>query len=75
MAPGRSLAVGAQLPWGNRDGTVEPALAIYAAPGGSRLFAPLPDSYINAGFNQGTTTTLGAFFVGYPASLDPPECQ
>ena len=57
------------VPWGNVSGQVSPLLAIYVAPDGSSPFQRLPDSTGNAGFNRGSITRGGLFFVGYPGVI------
>ena len=53
--------------WSNKSGIAVPndQLVIYwSATGAEGSWAPLSDSYRNAGFNQGSLTTTGHFFVG-----------
>jgi hypothetical protein len=52
------------VPYGNSVSL--PSLAIYAADSVEGPFQPLPDSYTNAGFMQGSTMRLGAFVVAAP---------
>jgi hypothetical protein len=62
-----------QIPWTVSSGsTVEPKLSIYVSRGGA--FERVADSYINAGFSQGTVTQLGSFFTGWPKPADELAC-
>jgi hypothetical protein len=63
-----------QLPYGNRDGSIGRALAIYTFSTPGEEPTRLADSYVNAGFLQGSTSKLGYFFAGYPieAEVDCP---
>ena len=54
------------IPFGNKDGTVAAGLAIYRASSPSGPFARLADSYVNAGFMQGSVFEFGYFFAGAP---------
>jgi hypothetical protein len=58
----------------NNEMLVTNALAIYGGPSVSGPFKRLADSYVNAGFMQGSTKTLGAFFVGYPKRPEQAAC-
>src|ERR1700690_3832310 len=51
-----------RFPWSNVGFSVPRNLAIWFSLDGS-CFTPLPDSYVNAAFNQGSTSTLGYFIV------------
>ena len=62
------------VPWGNVSGTVSQSLALYTAPDASSPFTRLADSYTNAGFEQGSVTQGGLFFVGYPTTDYNPTC-
>lgn len=62
------------IPWGNVDGTVSRALAIYRAEDASSPYVRVADSYTNAGFEQGTVRQGGLFFVGYPGVDSDPAC-
>ncbi len=55
------------FPWSNVSGAVPQNLAIWFSPDGA-CFSPLPDSYLNAGANNGSTRQLGYFIVGVPRS-------
>ena len=73
---GLQLAKAATLrvPWSSNLTNVPGALAIYARDeSGSCGFARLPDSYTNAGFEQGLLTELGYLLVAAP-STNPPSC-
>jgi hypothetical protein len=61
-----ALPISLKVPWGNRDGSGGTELGLYtfAQPGDTPV--RVSDSYINAGFMQGTTAELGYFFAGYP---------
>ena len=54
------------VPWANKDGQVAAALAIYRANDPNGPFAKVTDSYVNAGFMQGSVKELGYFFSGAP---------
>jgi hypothetical protein len=60
--------------WANKDGSVDRSLAIYAGPDVSGPFERLPDSYVNAGFMQGSIKHFGAFFAGYPKTPSETSC-
>jgi hypothetical protein len=49
------------------------ALSIWFSPDGS-CFTRVPDSYTNAGFEQGSTTQLGYFIVGTPRTAATESC-
>jgi hypothetical protein len=56
-----------KIPWGSTQGLQECGIAIYTrAESGDCAFAPLGDSYVNAGFNQGSIDHLGYLFVAAP---------
>jgi hypothetical protein len=61
-----ALPISLKVPSGNRDGQVGRELGLYtfAVPGDTPV--RLSDSYVNAGFLQGSATELGYFFAGYP---------
>jgi hypothetical protein len=59
-----------QVPYGNRDGSHGKELAIYTFSEPGEEPTRLADSYINAGFMQGSTKTLGYFFAGYPIEAE-----
>jgi hypothetical protein len=64
-----------QVPWEvprPGGGSVPKELAIYTSPNIGGPWAPLSDSYTNAGFSMATALTGGYFFVGYP---EQDECQ
>jgi hypothetical protein len=54
-----------RIPWGNTSSATQ-GFSIYTAPSTCAEPAKLPDSYVNAGFLQGTTQRLGIFFAGTP---------
>jgi hypothetical protein len=60
--------------WSNRDGSVAQALAIYRAYEPSGPFARIADSYVNAGFMQGSVSEFGYFFAGAPKTSDQLAC-
>lgn len=62
------------IPWSNESGQVSQSLSIYWAAGCGGVFEPLADNYINAGFNQGSTTKLGWAVVGYPKGAALASC-
>lgn len=53
------------IPWSNLSGLVDGPLAAHWSVDGCS-WAPLADSYINAGFHQASTTRLGFAFSGFP---------
>jgi hypothetical protein len=55
-----------RIPWRAGNGLVPTELALYwsTEPGGSCEMTPLADSYVNAGFNQGTLKHFGWGIVG-----------
>lgn len=61
-----------QFPWSNASGTAQ-GLAIWSSPDGV-CFTRVPDSYTNAGFEQGSTTQLGYFIVGAPRTPSAASC-
>jgi hypothetical protein len=66
-----ALPVPMHVPWGetNMGG---PSFAIYTSPDSCSEPSRLGDSYVNAGFLQGTTTRLGVFFAGTPSGFPAP---
>jgi hypothetical protein len=63
------------VPWGSTSGDVAGGLAIYArAESGACGFAPLGDSYVNAGFNQGSVDHLGYLVMGAPRTAADAAC-
>jgi hypothetical protein len=62
--------VALQLPWGNRAGTVGGELSIYFRAHERADWERVPDSYVNAGFMQGSLVGLGFYFAGYPISAE-----
>jgi hypothetical protein len=71
---GLTLVVPARirLPWSNLSGSV-PALSIWFSPDGV-CFTPVPDSYTNAGFEQGSVTRLGYFIVATQRTATTAAC-
>jgi hypothetical protein len=65
-----TVALPIVIGWANKSGLSaggpSAPLAIYAAPDVAGPFTRLPDSYVNAGFMQGSIKAFGAFFSGYP---------
>jgi hypothetical protein len=72
--PGLVLASPAslRLPWSNDSGSVSD-LSIWFSPDGT-CFTRLGDSYTNAGFEQGSTATLGYLIVGTPRGTATARC-
>ena len=71
-----------QLPWGSgplpspQSGpsvTIAAGLAIWFSPDGT-CFTRVPDSYTNAGFEQGSVTQLGYFIVGAARTAASAAC-
>ena len=60
--------VALQLPWGNKAGSVGQELSIYYSPDLDADWERVPDSYVNAGFMQGSFIGLGYYFAGYPVA-------
>lgn len=60
-----AVPVKVRIPWGNSLTQVSNALSIYWAGGCGGTFERVPDSYVNAGFNQASTKQLGWAIVGY----------
>jgi hypothetical protein len=65
-----SSPVNIVVPWGNRSGSVGSALSIYAASSNTATPERVPDSYVNAGFLQGSVRKFGLFFAGYPIAAE-----
>ena len=61
-----------RLPWSNLSGSV-PSLSIWFSPDG-HCFTRVPDSYTNAGFEQGSATQLGYFIVAAQRSAATASC-
>lgn len=61
-----------RVPWGGPNGVVPP-LAIYFSTDGT-TFTRIPDSYTNAGFEQGSLTQLGWLIVGIPRTDATANC-
>jgi len=63
-----SVPVRVDIFWSNRSGLVVPndqLLIYWSATGADGSWVPLPDSYRNAGFNQGSVQQAGGYaFVG-----------
>lgn len=63
------------LPYENVSGIVAPELVIEASRDCGASYKPISDSYINAGFLQGSLSQLGPVFAGYPRTqLDVAAC-
>jgi hypothetical protein len=62
------------VPFGGNDGGMPRTLAIYAAADPAGPFERVSDSYINAGFLQGSITHFGAFFAGSPRTAAQAAC-
>ncbi len=61
-----------RLPWSNLSGIVS-GLSIWFSPDGG-CFSRLPDSYTNAGFEQGSITQLGYFVVAAERTASTATC-
>ncbi len=72
---GLALAQGSAIrfPWSNSLATTPRDLAVWFSPDG-QCFTRVPDSYTNAGFEQGTASQLGYFIVGSPRSSATATC-
>ena len=68
------LQIDLTVPFGGNDGEIPPTLAIYAAADPAGPFERVLDSYINAGFLQGSITHFGAFFAGSPRTAAQAAC-
>jgi len=62
------------VPFGGNDGEIPGTLAIYAAADPVGPFERVSDSYINAGFLQGSITHFGAFFAASPRTAEEAAC-
>ncbi|MDP8998501.1 MAG: hypothetical protein M3O46_00135 [Myxococcota bacterium] len=62
-----------QLPSSNSGSGTFGQIAIWFSPDGS-CFTRLPNSYVNAGFNQGSAKELGYFVVGVARSASTLKC-
>ncbi|HEU4583001.1 MAG TPA: hypothetical protein VFS67_32300 [Polyangiaceae bacterium] len=62
------------VPFGGNDGAIPRTLAIYAAADPEGPFERVSDSYINAGFLQGSIQHFGAFFAGAPRTEADAAC-
>jgi hypothetical protein len=62
---GFAFPVTLHVPWGNTSGS-NSSFAIYVGSDVCSEPQRLPDSYVNAGFLQGTITQTGIFFAGTP---------
>jgi hypothetical protein len=62
------------VPYGNNDGEVPASLGIYFRPYESLPFEPIRDSYINAGFLQGTWERTGMFLAAHPRTPGQANC-
>jgi hypothetical protein len=62
------------VPYGGNDGPIPRTLAIYAAADPQGPFERVADSYVNAGFLQGSITRFGAFFAGSPRTDADAAC-
>ena len=64
-----------QVPWGNFEGDTPRDLALYWSPSGAPTsFTRLPDSFVNAGFNQASARNGGFLFVGAPKGARHAHC-
>lgn len=63
-----------RVPFGGNDGELPGTLAIYVAADPAGPFERIPDSYINAGFLQGSTTRFGAFIAASPRTPELAAC-
>ena len=62
------------VPFGGNDGEIPATLAIYAAADPVGPFERVNDSYINAGFLEGSITHFGAFVAGLPRTAAEAAC-
>jgi hypothetical protein len=62
------------LPYGNNDGEIPASLGVYFRPDATLPFEPIPDSYINAGFLQGTWERTGMFLAAHPRTPNQTTC-
>ena len=62
------------VPYSNKSGDVPASLSIYFANDPSGPFSRVEDSYVNAGFMEGSITRFGALFVGYPKTAEQLNC-
>jgi hypothetical protein len=77
IEPARTeFAVRAEImvPYGNMTTLINNSLSIYQALDDSSRFERISDSYINAGFLQGSLTRTGLVFAGYPEMDSDPAC-
>jgi hypothetical protein len=63
-----------RVPWGSTSGVTANGLAIYERDETTCAFAPLGDSYVNAGFNQGSIAHLGYLLAGAPRTAAGASC-
>ncbi len=65
---GAPLAVPAKVavPFQNDQNTVPKELSIYQSTDGGSTWVRIADSYINAGFLEGSLASPGLVFAGYP---------
>ncbi len=71
---GAQFPIDLTIPYGGNDGIIPATLAIYVATHSAGPFEALPDSYINAGFLQGSTTRFGVFLAGSTRTPDLAGC-
>ena len=68
MGQEHAIPASLEVPHSNMKGMEYPSLTIYASSTNCTAFAPLEDSYTNAGFSQATLTKLGLLLVALPAA-------
>jgi len=62
------------IPWTVPPGIIPDGLAIYSAPSPDGPWERHPESYTNAGFEQGLASRSGYFIVAYPKTGDLEAC-
>jgi hypothetical protein len=67
-----SRPINVRIPYG-ASGRFPPTQSIYLSAAGD-TYERVPDSYINAGFMQGSITHFGFIFAGYPKSPEQATC-
>ncbi|HEY5375839.1 MAG TPA: hypothetical protein VIK01_19305 [Polyangiaceae bacterium] len=67
--PGLKFAVpvAIRIPWGVLGGGAPPNFGVFFAPDARSIPAELSDSYVNAGFLEGTLKGTGILFTGAPS--------
>ncbi len=70
-----TLPVAVRMPIGNGSGTYPGTIGMYWSTATEGHFERVEDSYLNAGFLQGSTTRLGKAFGAIPACAVPQACR